>query len=191
MASSGAKVKKIKRIIFLKDVMVIALSAFGGPSMHIALFQKRMVERKRYLTDQELLELYSLAQMLPGPSSTQTITSMGYKFGGPVLAFLTLMIWVLPAFVLMTMCSFLFVWLDMEVTNKVFRFIQPLAVAFVVTAGIGMAKKVTKGSLRADPYACSFYNCRLAQTSSGAICENALDVSCADCWWRRCQLFPE
>ncbi len=148
MASSGAKVKKIKRIIFLKDVMVIALSAFGGPSMHIALFQKRMVERKRYLTDQELLELYSLAQMLPGPSSTQTITSMGYKFGGPVLAFLTLMIWVLPAFVLMTMCSFLFVWLDMEVTNKVFRFIQPLAVAFVVTAGIGMAKKVTKGSLR-------------------------------------------
>ncbi len=148
MASSGAKVKKIKRIIFLKDVMVIALSAFGGPSMHIALFQKRMVERKRYLSDQELLELYSLAQMLPGPSSTQTITSMGYKFGGPVLAFLTLMIWVLPAFVLMTICSFLFVWLDVEVTNKVFRFIQPLAVAFVVTAGIGMAKKVTKGSLR-------------------------------------------
>jgi len=43
MASSGAKVKKIKRIIFLKDVMVIALSAFGGPSMHIALFQKRML----------------------------------------------------------------------------------------------------------------------------------------------------
>jgi len=148
MVSGGAKVKKIKRFIFLKDVLVIALSAFGGPSMHIALFQKRMVERKRYLTDTELLELYSLAQMLPGPSSTQTITSMGYKFGGPVLAFLTLMVWVLPAFVLMTICSFLFVWLDVEVTNKVFRFIQPLAVAFVVTAGLKMAKKVTKGSLR-------------------------------------------
>ncbi|MFT5723815.1 MAG: chromate transporter [Bacteroidia bacterium] len=148
MASSGAKVKKIKRFIFLKDVLVIAVSAFGGPAMHIALFQKRMVERKGYLTENELLELYSLAQMLPGPSSTQTITSMGYKFGGPVLAFLTLIIWILPAFIAMTICSFLFVWFDMEVTNKVFRFIQPLAVAFVVTAGISMAKKVTKGSLR-------------------------------------------
>lgn len=148
MASEGAKVKKIKRFIFLKDVLVIALSAFGGPSMHIALFQKRMVERKGYLSDDELLELFSLSQMLPGPSSTQTITSMGYKFGGPVLAFLTLMVWILPAFILMTICSFLFVWFDMEVTNKVFRFIQPLAVAFVVTAGINMAKKVTKGSLK-------------------------------------------
>ncbi|MFT7590373.1 MAG: chromate transporter [bacterium] len=148
MASGGAKVKKIKRFIFLKDVLVLALSAFGGPAMHIALFQKRMVERKRYLTDNELLELYSLAQMLPGPSSTQTITSMGYKFGGPVLAFLTLIVWIFPAFIFMTICSFLFVWLDVEVTNKVFRFIQPLAVAFVVTAGISMAKKVTKGRLK-------------------------------------------
>jgi chromate transporter len=94
------------------------------------------------------LELYSLAQMLPGPSSTQTITSMGYKFGGPVLAFLTLIVWIFPAFIFMTICSFLFVWLDVEVTNKVFRFIQPLAVAFVVTAGISMAKKVTKGRLK-------------------------------------------
>jgi chromate transporter len=148
MASEGAKVKKIKRFLFLKDVLVIALSAFGGPSMHIALFQKRMVERKGYLSDNELLELYSLAQMLPGPSSTQTITSMGYKFGGPVLAFLTLIVWIMPAFLLMIACSFLFVWFDMEVTNKVFRFIQPLAVAFVVTAGVSMARKVTKGSLR-------------------------------------------
>ncbi len=134
--------------MFLKDVFVLAISAFGGPAMHIALFQKRMVERKNYLTEHELLELYSLCQMLPGPSSTQTITSMGYKFGGPVLAFLTLMIWILPAFILMTACSFLFVFLDVGVTDKVFRFIEPLAVAFVLTAGIGMARKVTKGSLR-------------------------------------------
>ncbi|MCB9261129.1 MAG: chromate transporter [Flavobacteriales bacterium] len=145
---SGSKVKKIKRFIFLKDVAVLALTAFGGPSMHIALFERRMVQLKKYLTEEELLELYSLAQMLPGPSSTQTITAMGYKFGGPFLAFLTLMVWVLPAFLLMTACSFLFVFLDQEVTQRVFRFIQPLAVAFVFTAGLNMALKVNKGSLR-------------------------------------------
>jgi len=148
MASGGSKVKKIKRFLFLKDVLVIAISAFGGPSMHMALFEKRMVHKKGYLTTEELLELYSLAQMLPGPSSTQTITSMGYKFGGPLLAFLTLMVWILPAFVVMSLCSFLFVRLDMETTTKMFRYIEPLAVAFVATAGIRMAKQVSKGSLR-------------------------------------------
>lgn len=157
MASEGAKVKKIKRFLFLKDVFVISMTAFGGPSMHLALFQRRMVERKKYLSSDELLELYSLAQMLPGPSSTQTITSMGYKFGGPILAFLTLMVWILPAFIIMTASSFLFVFLDAELTNKVFRFIQPLAVAFVVTAGIKMAKQVNKGSLRLILMVMSFF----------------------------------
>ncbi len=148
MAKEGAKVKKIKRFMFLKDVFVIAFSAFGGPNMHLALFQKRMVERRGYLSEAELLELYSLSQMLPGPSSTQTITSMGYKFGGATLAFLTLIMWVLPAFVFMSICSFLFEFFDPEVTHQVFRFIQPLAVAFIFTAGLRMALKVNKGRMK-------------------------------------------
>lgn len=102
---SGSKVHKIKRLLFLRDVFVISISAFGGPEMHLALFNKRLVEMRKYLSHEDLLELYSLAQMLPGPSSTQTITSMGYRFGGATLAFLTLMIWVLPAFIIMTLCS--------------------------------------------------------------------------------------
>ncbi|MBO6515614.1 MAG: chromate transporter [Bacteroidia bacterium] len=148
MASEGAKVKKIKRFMFLKDVLVIAFSAFGGPNMHLALFQKRMVEKRSYLSESELLELYSLAQMLPGPSSTQTITSMGYKFGGPTLAFLTLMVWILPAFIFMSTFSFLFEFLDPATTNQVFRFIQPLAVAFIFTAGLKMALKVNRGRMK-------------------------------------------
>ena len=97
--------KKTKRFIFLKDVFIIALSAYGGPNMHLALYQKRLVDMKNYITNEELLELYSLCQMLPGPSSTQTITSIGYKFGGPFLAFLTLLVWILPAFILLTLCA--------------------------------------------------------------------------------------
>jgi chromate transporter len=147
MKKSGSKVKKIKRLLFLKDVLVIAVSAFGGPEMHIAMFQKRMVEKRNYLSDAELLELYSLSQMLPGPSSTQTITSMGYKFGGAFLAFLTLIVWILPAFVLMAIFSFA-LGIFNDLGKDIFRFIQPLAVAFVATAGIQMARKVTKGRLR-------------------------------------------
>ncbi|MEY2923480.1 MAG: hypothetical protein RLZZ337_20 [Bacteroidota bacterium] len=132
--------KKIKRLIFLKDVFVIALSAYGGPNMHLALYQKRLVELKNYLTSDELLELYSLCQMLPGPSSTQTITSIGYKFGGPFLAFLTLLVWVLPAFILLTACA-IFMGAYQDEALHYLRFVQPVAVAFVLVAGIKMLMK--------------------------------------------------
>jgi chromate transporter len=142
-----AKVKKIKRFIFLKDVFIIAISAFGGPEMHISLFIKRMVQQKKYLTEKELMELYSLSQMLPGPSSTQTITSMGYKFGGAFLAFLTLITWILPAFIFMSLCSFLVIIFEPEMVTALFKYMPPLAVAFVITYGIKMLLKVNHSRL--------------------------------------------
>jgi len=141
MANKGTKsFKKIKRLIFLKDVFVIALSAYGGPNMHLALYQKRLVEGKHYLSNDELLELYSLCQMLPGPSSTQTITSIGYKFGGPFLAFLTLLVWILPAFIILTTLA-IFMGAFQEEAMHMLRFVQPVAVAFVLVAGIKMLIK--------------------------------------------------
>lgn len=133
-------VKKIKAYIFLKDVFLVAITAYGGPAMHLALYQKKLVEEKKYLTTDELLELYSLAQMLPGPSSTQTLTSIGYKFGGPSLAFLTLLVWVLPAFLLLTL-SAIFIGLFEEQALVYLRFVTPVAVAFIAVAGFKMIQK--------------------------------------------------
>lgn len=115
--------------------------------MHIALFIERMVIKKKYLSQEELLELYSLSQMLPGPSSTQTITSMGYKFGGKFLAFLTLLVWILPAFLIMSLFSFIYYMLDANTAAQTFRFVQPLAVAFVIHAAVMMVRSVAKTRL--------------------------------------------
>lgn len=95
-----ADLKKVREIVFLKDVFFIAISAFGGPEMHISLFLRKLVHEKRYVNENDLLELNSLCQILPGPSSTQTLTAIAYKLGGPRLAFLALMIWIMPATVL-------------------------------------------------------------------------------------------
>ena len=129
--------------MFLKDVFTIALSAYGGPNMHLALYQKRLVDEKKYLSSEELLEYYSLCQMLPGPSSTQTLTSIGYKFGGPTLAFLTLLVWILPAFVLLTLCA-IFIGAFQEQALSYLRYVTPVAVAFVLVAGVKMIKKSIK-----------------------------------------------
>lgn len=125
--------------MFLKDVFVIALSAYGGPNMHLALYQKRLVEDKGYLSSDQLMEYFSLCQMLPGPSSTQTLMSIGYQFGGRLLAFLTLLVWVLPAFILLTLCA-IFIGAFQAKALEYLRFVQPVAVGFVVVAGIKMVK---------------------------------------------------
>jgi chromate transporter len=95
-------VRKIRYLIFLKDVVVLALTAFGGPQVHFSLFLDRLVYKRAYLTESELLELTALCQVLPGPTSTQTLTAIGFRIGGPNLAYLTLLVWIAPAVLLMT-----------------------------------------------------------------------------------------
>ena len=107
----------------MKDVFIIAFSAYGGPNMHLALYQKRLVEEKKYLTTEQLMEYFSLCQMLPGPSSTQTLMSIGYQFGGRVLAFLTLLVWVLPAFILLTITA-IFIGAFQDQALGYLRFVQ-------------------------------------------------------------------
>ncbi|PDH51913.1 MAG: chromate transporter [Bacteroidetes bacterium MED-G17] len=145
-AIEHSKLNKIKRYIFLKDVFWIAISAFGGPEMHLALYSKRMVNEKKYLSHDELLELYALCQILPGPTSTQTLTSMGYRFGGAKLAFLTLLVWITPAALFMTVLAFIYIQLSDSHLQSL-KYIEPLAVSFVIVAAIKMVRSVAKDSL--------------------------------------------
>lgn len=133
----------MREIVFLKDVFGLSVTAFGGPEMHISLFLKKLVSQKKYITETDVLELNSLCQILPGPSSTQTLTAIGYKMGGPKLAFLTLMIWILPATFLMS----IFVISTSFVDPSVFRFIGPMALGFIVMAAINMTKLLKKKTL--------------------------------------------
>lgn len=111
--------------------------------MHIALFLKKLVHEKHYISETDLLELNSLCQILPGPGSTQTLTAIAHKIGGPKLALLALLIWILPATILMS----LFVITTAMVNPEVFRFIGPMAVGFILTAAINMTKLLKKGKL--------------------------------------------
>ncbi|MDB5202240.1 MAG: chromate transporter, chromate ion transporter family [Ferruginibacter sp.] len=75
--------------------------------------------------------------MLPGASSTQTITLIGYKRGGVSLAVLTLIIWILPACILMGALSFLLsIYPDRNLTAGLFKFVQPMAIGFLIYAAI-------------------------------------------------------
>jgi chromate transporter len=127
----------LRHIPFLKAVFIHSWTAFGGPQAHIGMMLKNFVHQRPYVTERELMEYTAFCQLLPGASSTQTLTLIGYKRGGVVLAVLTLLIWILPASILMGALSFLLRYIDQRALNiDIFKFIPPMAVGFLVYATV-------------------------------------------------------
>lgn len=144
-AKDKTSVQNKRKLIFLRDVLWIALTAFGGPQAHMALYFRILVHKRAYLTEAELIELHALCQILPGPTSTQTITAIGFKRGGASLAFLTLLIWALPAVTLMIAFGLTAGYLKKNgFTLDFTRFIQPMAIGFVCYAAYKIAIKVVR-----------------------------------------------
>ncbi|MEI7960694.1 MAG: chromate transporter, partial [Chitinophagaceae bacterium] len=125
----------LRHIPFLKAVFLHSITAFGGPQGHLGMVMKTFVDRRRDISKEELMEYISFCQLLPGASSTQTLTLIGYKRGGLSLAVLTLLIWILPACTLMGGLSFLVSSIGKEHLNSTaFQFIQPMAIGFLAFA---------------------------------------------------------
>ena len=96
---------------------------------------KTFVDKRRDVTKEELMEYVSFCQMLPGASSTQTLTLIGYKRGGIPLAIVTLLIWVLPACILMGLLSFIIAGMgSANLQTSAFQFIQSMAIGFLAYA---------------------------------------------------------
>ena len=125
----------LRHIPFLKAVFLHSVTAFGGPQAHLGMMMKTFVHQRPYVTEQELMEYNAFCQLLPGASSTQTLTLIGYKRGGVPLAVLTLIIWILPASILMGALSFLLKYIDQrQLGTNIFKFIPPMAAGFLAYA---------------------------------------------------------
>ncbi len=130
-----------RHIPFLKAVFWYSISAFGGPQGHFGMMLKTFVHQRRDVTEQELMEYNGFCQMLPGASSTQTLTLIGYKRGGLPLAILTLLIWILPACILMSLLSFLLQFISTKSVNvHIFNYIQPMAIGFIAFSAFKLFK---------------------------------------------------
>lgn len=126
---------------FLKAVLIHSLTAFGGPQGHVGMMIKNFVHHRHDVTEKELLEYNAFCQMLPGASSTQTLTLIGYKRGGIPLAILTLLIWMTPASLIMGTLSFLLGYInDRQAVASIFSFIQPMSVGFIAFSAYRMSK---------------------------------------------------
>jgi chromate transporter len=60
----------------------LGLTAFGGPAVHIAMMEDEAVVRRRWLTRERFLDLLAIANVLPGPSSSEIAIYLGYVRAG-------------------------------------------------------------------------------------------------------------
>src|SRR3954470_7299419 len=135
----------LRHIPFLKSVFLYSFTAFGGPQGHMGMMVKTFVQKRKDVTEDELLEYNSFCQMLPGPSSTQTVMLIAMKRGGVPLAIVTLLLWVFPAAFIMGALSFLIYYFDIGAANgdkkiplNLFSYVQPMSVGFVFYAAARM-----------------------------------------------------
>jgi chromate transporter len=140
--------KLLRHIPFLKAVFMHSITAFGGPQAHYGMMQKTFVNQRKDITNEELLDFNAFCNILPGASSTQLLTLIGYKRGGVILATITLIIWILPACILMGLLSFLVEYFNNKsIQSSIFSFIKPMAIGFLFFAAYNAFKVIIKNQV--------------------------------------------
>jgi len=105
----------------------------------MGMMMKTFVQKRKDITEAELLEYNAFCQMLPGPSSTQTVMLIALKRGGVPLAIITLLLWVFPAALIMGAFSFFLIYFK-KVPANLFSYVVPMSVGFVFFAALRMMK---------------------------------------------------
>jgi chromate transporter len=109
------------------------------------MMTRTFVQRRKDVTQDELLEYNAFCQMLPGPSSTQTVMLIAYKRGGVLLSILTLLIWMMPAVLIMSLASFLIHYMDARtIPSGLFQYVRPMSVGFIGYAAVRMMPGTVK-----------------------------------------------
>jgi len=108
----------------------------------IAVVQNVVVERRRLLGHQDMLDGISLAQLLPGPIAVNVCAYVGYRLRGGAGAFVAAAAAILPAFALIVALAYAyFRWGEMPAVSRVFQGFVPAVAAIIVGAAWNMGRK--------------------------------------------------
>src|SRR5512134_3519811 len=91
--------------LFLK----LGFTAFGGPAAHIAIMHDEVVIRRKWLTDEQFLDLLGATNLIPGPNSTEMAIHIGYVHAGWMGLLLGGLCFIAPAMLIVLGVAWLYV----------------------------------------------------------------------------------
>lgn len=126
----------------------LGLFTFGGGYAMIPLMQRELVEAKKWIKDEELLDIIAVAESTPGPIALNSATFIGWKKAGALGAFCATMGVVTPSYiVIMIISMFLRTFSDIKAVQYAFMGIRAGVLALILRAVVTMAKKCPKQTL--------------------------------------------
>lgn len=126
----------------------IGMTAFGGFMALISVVERTVVERRRWLRHEDMLDGISLASMLPGPVAVNVVAYVGYRLRGYPGAAVAWAAVLLPSFILMLGLSMAyFRWGEIPAVQNIFKGFMPAVAAIVFSTAWGMTRK-TVSTLR-------------------------------------------
>lgn len=119
------------------------LFTFGGGYAMIAILQEELVDKKKWITNQDMLDMIVVAESTPGVIAVNTATSVGYKTRGVLGAIIATLGIVLPSFLIISLLSYL---IDAFQSNiwyqSAFKGIQACVTVLVINAFTKMFKQI-------------------------------------------------
>lgn len=126
----------------------IACTSFGGFMAVISVVENVVVERRKLLAHQDMLDGISLAQLLPGPMAVNVCAYVGYRLHGAAGALLAALAMILPGFVLIVILAYVYFTLgEIPVLTRLFQGFIPAVTAVIVAAAWNMARKTVTGAV--------------------------------------------
>ncbi|MBQ8204114.1 MAG: chromate transporter [Clostridia bacterium] len=150
--------KKLKKLLSIFWVFFrIGAFTFGGGYAMIPLIQKETVENKKWITDDDILEIVAIAESTPGPIAINASTFVGYRVAGFWGAFFGTLGTVIPSFTIIFLISFVLrEFQDIKAVQYAFSGIRAGVLALLIKALITMYKKAPKGLVSYIVMAASF-----------------------------------
>jgi chromate transporter len=138
--------KKIKALltIFL-TFFKIGLFTFGGCYAIVAVIEREIVEKKKWIEHDEYIDVVAIAESTPGPIAINSATYIGYKVGGFIGALFATLGVVLPSFAIIVLISIFYEqFIKIALVKHAFHGIQACVAYLILSAGLKMFKKLKK-----------------------------------------------
>ena len=120
----------------------ISLQTFGGPAGQIAVMQHKLVEQKRWLSQQRFLHALNYCMLLPGPEAQQLAIYTGWLLNGTRGGLIAGSLFVLPGFLALLALSAIYIGFgDTTLVVSIFAGLAPAVIAIVVQAVHRVAKR--------------------------------------------------
>ena len=140
---SGSELRELARL-FLK----LGFLAFGGPAAHIAMMREEVVTRRKWMEDQEFLDLVGATNLIPGPNSTELAIHLGRVRAGWRGLVVAGACFIVPAALIVLVFAILYARYGStpEVAGRLLYGIIPVIIAVIAHALWGLSKTAVKGA---------------------------------------------